>query len=349
MRRPKDSRDAAAGDNKSPGTLIPLDDIVEARGRIKEFVIENTPLIRSRSLTRLAGSSCFLKLENLQVTSSFKIRGAANKLCQMKASSSGVSGGIVTASAGNHGQAVALMARRLGLKATIVVPTNTPEVKIVKIRQYHPRLVLHGSSYDEAELYAKELAKREGVGYLSAYNDPEVIAGHGTVALEVLSQAKKAGAMVVPVGGGGLIAGICSVAKRVDPGIEIVGVQSEASPAMYMSIKAGRQVNVEVKDTIAEGLAGNNEPGCVTFDIVRRHVDRMLLVSEDSIRRAIRLLWEEEGQVVEGAGAVPVAAFLEGKVGDVKGDCVAVISGGNIDFELFRDIVQGSPLPEPNH
>ena len=328
-----------SGGVASEGACIPLEEMSRAKSRIKEFIIENTPVVMCRGLEDLGHPNVHLKLENLQVTSSFKIRGAANALCQTAASSRKPGRTIITASAGNHGQAVALVAQELGLKATIVVPETTPMVKIAKIREHGPELVLHGASFDVAELYAKKLAKVRGLEYLSAYNDPRVIAGHGTIGLEVLAQLGDVDRIIVPVGGGGLISGISSAVKQLHPRIEIIGVESEASPAMYKSIAAGKLINVSVKDSIADGLSGNIEPGSISFGITKRYVDRMVLVTEESIRKAIRLLWEKDGQVVEASGAVAIAPIVEMPNRFEGKRTIAVITGGNIDESRFKSIV----------
>ena len=311
-----------------------LDEIRAANARIASIVL-HTPLLNSEALSNSLGGDLYLKLENLQVTGSFKIRGAANKLSQITKDSS-----IVTASAGNHGQAVALCAQTFRLKAKIIVPETTPKVKINKIKQYNQELILHGSVYDEAEDYAKELAVKENMSYASPYNDLQVIEGQGTIALEILSQLNDVDVIIVPVGGGGLISGIGLAAKNLKSEIEIIGVQAEASPTMYESFLAGRQVDTKVDDTIADGLSGNLEDGSITFGFARKCVDEMIIVREESIMKAIRLLWEKEGQIVEGSGAVPVAAILENKIHRPKKKVVAVISGSNIDTEKFKTIVE---------
>ena len=317
---------------------LELKDIQDAESRIHSSVYR-TPIVRSSSLSDYTGSDTYLKLENLQVTGSFKIRGALNKLSQLAFSPARIrdTHTIITASAGNHGQAVALCASKLGLSAKIVVPNNTPEVKISKIKQYGAELILHGSIYDEAEQYAKSLSKEEGLTFVSPYNDDLIIAGQGTVALEILSQLPETDTIIAPVGGGGLISGVSIAAKAIKPSIEIIAVQSTASPTMYESLLARRLVESRVEDSIAEGLSGNLELGSVTFDYTMKYVDRMLLVNEGSIRKAIRLLWENDGQVVEGSGAVPVAAILEDRGSFAGRKVVAILSGGNIDFELSQE------------
>jgi threonine dehydratase len=315
-----------------------LKDIRNAAERIRDSVLE-TPLVRSTYLSEITDSEFYLKLENLQLTGSFKIRGALNKLVQI-ASGPAADREIVTASAGNHGQALALCASKLRLKAKIIVPENTPRMKIDKIRQYGAEVVLHGAIFDQAERYAKELATKDSLIYVSAYNDELVIAGHGTIALEILQQASDIETIVVPVGGGGLISGICAAAKNMKPSIQIVGVQSEASPSMYKSIRAKHMVNAKVKDSIAEGLSGNVEAGSITFGFVLRYVDRIILVKENTIRKAIRVLWEKDGQISEGSGAVPVAAILEDNDLFTGKKVAAIITGGNIDPLVFKGIVE---------
>jgi threonine dehydratase len=312
-----------------------FEDIVEAQSRIKDFVLENTPLVRCEGFENV-----YLKLENLQVTGSFKIRGAVNKLLHLASSSTGGSRGIITASAGNHGQAVALFAQKLGIKAKVVAPETTPTVKINKIRQFQPELILHGAIYDEAEDYAKRLAKEEGLEYVSPYNDRYVIAGQGTIGLEIYSQMKDVRAVIVPVGGGGLISGIAIAIKKLSPETHVIGVQSEASSSMYESFLAGKQIDTKVEDSIADGLSGNIERGSVTLDLVRKFVDRMVLVKEASIRQAIRYLWEKQGQIVEGSGAASLAALFDNNSLVSAGKTVLVLSGANIDFEKLRAIIR---------
>ena len=314
-----------------------FEEIVEAQSRIREYILENTPLIPSKGL---GNDQVFLKLENLQVTGSFKIRGAANKLLKLAKTRTGNSRSIITASAGNHGQAVALCALKLGIKAKIVVPETTPSVKINKIKQFEPELILHGAIYDEAEDYAKKVAKEEGLEYVSPYNDRDVIAGQGTIGLEILSQVPDVDSVVVPVGGGGLISGIAMAVKKLSPETRVIGVQSEASPSMYESFLAGKQIDTKVEDSIADGLSGNFERGSITLDLIRKFVDEIVLVKETSIGKAIRLLWEQ-GQMVEGSGAAPIAALMENENPIPSGKkVVLVVSGGNIDFSKLQSVIK---------
>jgi threonine dehydratase len=245
----------------------------------------------------------------------------------------------VTASAGNHAQAVAIGAEKLNLPVKIVVPNTTPRIKIDKISMHKVELILHGDIYDEAEKYAIELAKREGATYVSGYNDEFVIAGQGTIGLEILEDLPSVGVIIVPVGGGGLISGIGLAVKSSESQVRIIGVQSEASPVMFASLKAGRLVDTELRESIADGLYGGVEKESMTFEMTRNYADDFWLVKEKMIRKAIYLLWKEEKQVVEGAGAAPVAALLEHDDA-LAGETVAVvITGGNIDEQLFQKVI----------
>ncbi|HLN45991.1 MAG TPA: threonine/serine dehydratase [Candidatus Sulfotelmatobacter sp.] len=316
--------------------MVSLNDIREAQKAITPY-INCTPLAHSVYLSRISHTDVFLKLENQQITNAFKARGAFYKLLHL--TSEEEHKGIITASAGNHGQAVAYAAKKLGLPAKIVVPTTTPHVKVEGIRRWGADLVLFGDCYDEAEAKAKALAKQDGCAYISPYDDELIITGHGTIGLEIVDALPNVDVIVVPVGGGGLISGISIAAKGVKPNVEIVGVQSEASPVMYESLKAGKIVEVPKMKTIAEGLSGSVEKGSLTFEIVKKCVDRMLLVKEATIRHAVYVLCIHEHLVVEGSGAAAIAPFLEDKE-VFKGKTIAcVITGGNIDDELLKDIM----------
>jgi len=317
-------------------TMISLQDIQIARKAISPYV-KFTPLCRSLFLSNLCSSNVFLKLENLQTTSSFKVRGAFNKLLHLTQREESL--GIITASAGNHGQAVAYAAQKLGLPAKIVVPENTPCVKVDGIRKWGADLVLYGDGYDEAEQKAKELAKKDKCAYISPYDDELIVAGHGTAGLEIIKALPKVDVVIVPVGGGGLISGISIAIKSLKPSVKIVGVQSEASPVMYESLKTGKIVDVPRAKTIAEGLSGGIEKGSITFEIAKKCIDTMILVKEATIRRAVYLLWAHEKQVVEGSGAAAIAPLIEDNGAFRDKTVVCVVTGGNIDDELFKDIL----------
>ena len=316
--------------------MVTLKNIQDAREAIAPFV-KCTPLVQSQFLTTFCGCPLFLKLENLQITNSFKHRGVFNKLLNL--STEEKDRGIITASAGNHGEAVAYAAQKLNHYARVVVPRNTPKVKIEGIRKYGADLVLFGENYDEAERKAKELARKDGCAYISPYNDELIIAGHGTIGLEIVEALPDVDAVMVPLGGGGLISGISIAVKSTMPDVEVIGVQSKSSPVMYESLKAGKIVDVQrakVK-SVAEGLSGNVGP--ITFAIVQKYVDRVVLVEEETLRHAVFLLWNYDKQVVEGSGAAAVAPVIENKPLFKGKTVVSVVTGGNIDNDLFQNIL----------
>lgn len=307
--------------------MTTLSQIKKARERIKAYAII-TPLRYSEHLSNLTESSVFLKLENEQVTGSFKARGALNRLFSLPPKA--IEHGIITASTGNHGLGVAFAARHLGIKAHIVFPVNGSLRKLRKIKEAGAE-VIQKVGYEEIEPYARQLAKEQGLTYVSPYNDPEIIAGAGTTGLEIMDQLDDIQAIIVPIGGGGLISGIAIAVKMTRPEIQVIGVQSESSPEAYMSWIAGRWVDADESESLAQGLMGGLESDSITLDIMKQHVDRIILVSEKSILEAIRLLYEREGLLIEGAGAVSAAAIMQ-YASDFKGNrVVLVLSGGNID------------------
>jgi len=318
--------------------VVTLNDIEQAQKDIAPYAVQ-TPLVRSKFLSELCSCQVFLKLENQQLTHSFKIRGVINKLLSLTAEEKAK--GVITASAGNHGQAVAFGAQSLGFHAKVVVPTNAPHVKVDGIRQFGAELLLYGDTYSEAEKKAKQLAVQEGRLYISPYNDEYIVAGHGTVGLEILKELPTVDAVVVPVGGGGLIGGIAIAVKSQKPAVRVIGVQSAASPVMYESLKAGKIIPAHRHEryTIAEGLLGAVEKGSITFTIAQQYVDEVTLVREELIRQAVYLLWKNEKQVVEGSGAAGVAWLVENKAAFAGQTVAVVISGGNIDKYLFEGIV----------
>jgi threonine dehydratase len=318
--------------------MVNLKDIEAAQQEIAPY-IKSTPLVRSQFLSDLCNGNVYLKLENLQVTRSFKIRGVMNKLLHLTPQEK--TQGVITASAGNHGQAVAFGAQKLGFKAKIVVPTPTPKIKIDGIKQYGAELLLYGETYTEAERKAKELAIIERRLYISPYNDERIIVGHGTIGLEILQEHPETDVVVVPVGGGGLISGMSIAAKSLKPNIQILGVQSTATPIMFESLKAGSIVKPHRHEpkTVAEGLSGGIEKDSITFSIVQQYVDDVFLVREQEIRHAVYLVWENEKQVVEGSAATAVALLVENKEICLGKTVVLVMSGGNIDDSRFQDVL----------
>jgi threonine dehydratase len=318
--------------------MVNLKDIEDAQQLITPY-IKTTPLVESKFLSEHCKGKVYLKLENEQYTHSFKTRGVTNKLLHLTEVQK--ARGIITASAGNHGQAVALGAQKLGFKAKIVVPRATPNVKIEGIKQYGAELLLYGETYTEAERKAKELAKAEGRLYISPYNDEQIIAGHGTIGLEILEERSDVDVVVVPTGGGGLISGVAIASKSLKPTLQILGVQSTATPIMFESLKAGAIVKAHRHEpkTIAEGLSGGIEEKSITFPIVQQFVDGVLLVREEAIRHAVVMLWIKEKLRVEGSAATAVALVIENKELFADKTVALVLTGGNIDDAVFQKLL----------
>lgn len=313
--------------------MVQLEDIQRAALRLKGQLLD-TPCVESRTLSDIVGAQVFLKFENLQFTASFKERGACNKLVDL--SESGVSG-VIAMSAGNHAQGVAYHAQRLGLRALIVMPRLTPSVKVERTRGFGAEVVLHGNTLEEARAHADALADREGLTFVHPYDDDTIIAGQGTVGLEMLEAVPALDALVVAVGGGGLISGMAVAARALKPGIEIVGVQTSRFPAMVNAIKGTHFA--QGASTIAEGIAVGT-PGVRTQEIIRSLVDDLLLVDEGDIEQAVLMLLEIEKTVVEGAGAVGLAALLRHR-DRFRGKKVGlVLCGGNIDPLLLAAIIE---------
>lgn len=316
--------------------MIALRDIEAARRRIGDSVCVS-PCVRSETFSGLCRATAFFKLENLQMTGSFKERGALNKLATLSPAER--EKGVIAASAGNHAQGVAYHARRLGIAATIVMPEATPLIKVSSTRGYGATVVLHGANYDEAYTDARRLETETGAVFVHPFDDREVICGQGTIGLELLEQNPYLDAVVVPIGGGGLIAGIATAIKEVNPKIRVIGVQAAALPSMKASAEAGRVTTLAPGQTLADGIAVKR-PGEMTFEIVRGRVDEIVTVTEEEIANAILLLLEIEKTVVEGAGACPLAAMLNRRV-DLAGKRVAmVVSGGNIDVNMISRIIE---------
>jgi len=311
-----------------------LQDIVLAQKRIASL-IKKTELRESVYFSNLIQGHLLLKLENLQITNAFKIRGALNKLYQINKEQKD----IVTASSGNHGQAIARAAKELELKAKIIIPEGTPEKKRNLIQKYGAELLVYGETVDQSETYGREIARRDGKLYISPYNDPDIIAGQGTIGLELIEQLPSLQSILVPIGGGGLISGVAIAIKQSNPNIKIIGIQAQNDAAMYHSQKAGKILSPDQyphSPTLADGLAGGIEENSITFSFVRKYVDQIYLVKEVSIKKAINLLWEKEKLIVEGAGAVGIATILENQSHFLKQKIAVVLSGGNIDKDFFQ-------------
>ena len=307
--------------------MVNLQTIFAARSRIAPFA-QHTPLEWSREL------GAYLKLENLQRTGSFKLRGALNRVLSL--SDEEKRRGVVAASAGNHAQGVAFGCARVGVSALIVMPEATPRTKVEATRSYGVEIELFGATYDDAEAKARRIERESGRVFISPYNDPLIIAGQGTVALEILEDLPDVAQVLVPVGGGGLISGVGVALKAVNPAIRVIGVTSRATPAMYNHLKGERLPQLP---TIAEGLSGEVEPGAITLDLAPQVTDDVLLVEEDDIRAAIAWLVEAHHLIAEGSGAVGIAALRARPDLASIGPTVAIVTGGNLDIEELRRLI----------
>ena len=316
--------------------MITFGEVEKARERIKAQIYFS-PLPYSETISRMTGNRVFFKLENLQMTGSFKERGALNRLLTLSAEES--QRGVIAASAGNHGMALAFHSHRLGIAATIVMPVTAPLIKVSRVRQYGAQSVLHGNDYDAALAEAQRLSQERGLTFISAYNDPGVVAGQGTIGLELYEQNPDLDAVVVPVGGGGLIAGVALVLKTLNRAIKIIGVQSEAVPSMQAALADGAPVRLPSATTIADGIAVRCV-GETPFALVKEFVDEIITVSEGEIANAVLLLLEIEKTVAEGAAAVPLAALMNQKITLNDKNIGLIVSGGNIDMNLIARIIE---------
>lgn len=317
-------------------TMISLVDVEAARERIKDRIYLS-PLPYSETLSRMTGNRIFCKLENLQMTGSFKERGALNRLLTLSAEEA--RRGVIAASAGNHGMALAFHSQRLNIAATIVMPMFAPLIKIVRVRQYGARDLLHGDDYDTALAEAQRLTSERGLTFISAFDDPWIVAGQGTIGLELYDQNRDLDAVIVPVGGGGLIAGIALALKTLNPKIRIIGVQAEALPSMKAALANGEPTPLAPALTIADGIAVRRV-GAMPFAIVKEFVDEIVTVNEGEIANAVLLLLEIEKTVAEAAAAVPLAALVNNKVSFSDMKIGLIVSGGNIDMNLIARIIE---------
>ncbi|HEX8359937.1 MAG TPA: threonine ammonia-lyase [Longimicrobium sp.] len=317
--------------------MVELRDIRAARERIQGQVVL-TPCTPSETFGEMFGGKAWFKFENLQRTGSFKERGALN--CMLQLGEEQRRRGVIAASAGNHAQGVAYHAQRLGIPATIVMPERTPLVKVSATRGYGARVILHGSVYDEAMAEAIRIRDEEGSTLVHPFDDAAVIAGQGTIGLELLEQCPELDVVVVSVGGGGIIAGIAAAIKALRPGVRVVGVESSVLPAALRAREAGEVVTIPPAETIAEGIAVRRI-GDLTFRMMEAHVDELVTVSEEEIASAVLLLLEREKTVVEAACAAVVAAVVNGYIGGLEGkNVVMLLSGGNIDVTLMSRIIE---------
>jgi len=314
-----------------PPTVL---DVYEARRRLAGRLTK-TPLLPSPWLSSKARGSVYLKIESINLTNSFKIRGALNAALRMSETIDSPRPLIVTASAGNHGRALALATEELGLKCVVFTPASAPDAKKDAIRRHGAILNSGCEDYDAAEKQAREFAEQEGGVYISPYNHPDVIAGAGTVALEIIDAMADFDVVVIPLGGGGLASGMGLAIKAAAPGATIVSVEVEASTPFTLSLKADRITGITPRPSIADGLVGNLEPDSMTFSLVKQVVDRVVTVSEDDLTRSMRGLATEERLIVEGAGAAAVAAILAGKASSPGQRVVAMVTGGNVDLSKW--------------
>jgi threonine dehydratase len=316
---------------------INLKEIFQAKKRIKN-IVRNTPLIFSQPLYDVTSKSLFLKLENLQRTGSFKLRGAANFLLSL--SNEQKKQGVLAFSTGNHGRAVAYMAKNLGIKCKVCLSERVPQYRVTAMEDFGAVVVQQGQSQDDAYAIALKLEKDEGLTMVKPFDDPLIIAGQGTIGLELMDRMPEIDTLIVPVSGGGLAAGIAMVLKSCDPSIKTIGVSMECAPAMYHSIKSGKPVEVEEKDSIADALLGGiGLDNLFTFPMVEKYVDTIELVSEQQIEKAIVFAHENHGILIEGAAAVTLAYLLkEGE--DIEGNNIAaILSGGNVDTKMVFNLL----------
>lgn len=316
-----------------------LDDFEAARVTVSKVAIE-TPLLHNNYLSELVGQEVFLKCENLQRTGAYKVRGAYNRMSKLTAEER--ARGVVAASAGNHAQGVALAAKMLDIKATVYMPTGASLPKLAATKGYGADVVLVGANFAEALKAAQEFAKTSGAVFIAPFDHIDVITGQGTVALDLIDQLPEVQTIIVAIGGGGLAAGVAVAAKlkaaEMGTKIKVIGVQSEHAAAYVPSLKAGKLVEIKTTPTIADGIAVS-KPGAIPFELISKHIDKVVTVSEDEIATAILVLMERAKQIVEPAGAVAVAALMAGKI-KPKGKTVAILSGGNMDPLLLQRVIR---------
>lgn len=316
--------------------MVTLDDIRKSREAVYR-VARRTPLLRPESLSQHLGVDLYLKAECLQRTGSFKVRGAANKLASLTEDER--ARGVIAASAGNHAQGVAVAARAVAVEATVVMPEHATLAKLSATRSYGAHVIQYGAGFGEALAHAKALAAERDLVFISAFDDEQIITGQGTLGLELIEDCPLADTIIVPVGGGGLISGIATAMKTVRPEIRIVGVQSAAAPAAALSMRAGLRLRETPRPTLADGVA-IPEPGALNFEAMQQYVDAIVTVDEEAIAQAIVMILERTKLIVEGAGALGVAALMSGAIEGPIGCTAVVLSGGNIDINVLASIVQ---------
>jgi threonine dehydratase len=314
---------------------VTLEEIKQARETLTGVVCR-TGLAYTNTVSEMTGNHVYLKMENLQRTGSFKLRGAYNKVANLSAEEK--ARGVIASSAGNHAQGVALAATVFGIGSTIVMPKHAPLSKVKATRGYGAKVVLHGDVYDEAYAMAKQIQEQEKLTFIHPFNDPLVIAGQGTIGMEIVEDLPDVDTVVVPIGGGGLIAGVAVALKTLRPNVKIIGVQSQNMPSMQKALAAKRVITIDGTPTIADGIAVKT-PGELTFDIVQKYVDEVVTVDEEEIAGSILLLLERIKTVSEGAGAAALAAIINKLPRNKNSKIAAIISGGNIDVNTMTRII----------
>ncbi|GAB6099513.1 threonine ammonia-lyase [Halanaerocella petrolearia] len=300
-------------------------------------IIHKTNLSYSTTFSQLSNNQIYLKAENLQKTGSFKIRGAYNKIANLTEKER--ERGVIASSAGNHAQGVALGATKNGLQATIVMPEDAPIAKVTATQNYGANVVLYGTVYDEAYNKAMELQQEQNLTFLHPFNDPEVIAGQGTIGLEILADLPEVDIILAPIGGGGLISGIAVAAKTIKPEVKVIGVEAASAPAMKRSLKQDKIISLDKANTIADGIAVKR-PGSVTYQLCQEYLDGVVTVCDEEIANAILMLLERAKMTVEGAGATALAAVLNNKLEVENKNIATVLSGGNIDVNMISRIIE---------
>ncbi|UOE74909.1 threonine ammonia-lyase [Parageobacillus thermoglucosidasius] len=316
--------------------MLTLNDVLEAREKMKK-VVHQTPLEYSQTFTNLSGNEVYMKLENLQKTGSFKVRGSFNKI--MTLSEAERKRGVIAASAGNHAQGVAYSSGMIGIPCTIVMPKGAPLSKVEATKGYGAEVILHGDVFDDSLEYALELQRQRGMTFVHPFDDLAVMAGQGTIGLEIIEQFPEADVVICPVGGGGLLAGVAFTLKQLKPSIEVYGVESSACPGMTAALRHKKPVVIASSDTIADGIAVK-KPGNITYQYIEKYVDGVVCVEEAEISRTMLYLLERNKLLVEGSAACPLAALLYQKLPFTKKKVVAILSGGNVDVTLISRIIE---------
>jgi threonine dehydratase len=318
--------------------LVTLNDVYKARRVVSKY-LPRTPLVKSMILSKRLGFEAYIKCENLQPIGAFKVRGGVYLVSRLSEEEKRI--GVITASTGNHGQSIAYAASLFGVEAIVAVPENSNPNKVEAIKNFGGHVEVHGSDFDEARLWVEEEAKRKGYRYIHSANEPLLIAGVGTLYLEIMEDLPDVEAILVPIGGGSGAAAACVVAKSIDPEIKVIGVQAEKAPAVYMSWKNNRFIEIKSADTFADGLA-TRVPFKLTLEIINRHIDDIVLVSEEEMKKAVLTLLETTHQLAEGAGAASTAAAFKLRK-KIKGKKVAlVLTGGNLTLQNLQRVFKDS-------